>query len=183
MGDLSGFEQGNGPPIGCKSVSDDEVLRWSGLLPDVILQHWKSAGRCGYAEGAFWFVNPDSYASAVSRLDRLKNPVVFGRTAFADLFLWSEGQMYYFTPEDQTYSKSGPYLETYFNVMLCEKTTRASLWRMRTFKSALKRLGPLGEDECYGYVPLPALGGSGKSDTLKKVKILPYLEIVRQSAT
>lgn len=41
-------------------------------------------------------------------------------------------------------------------------------------------MGVLKYDECFGYVPLLALGGSEKVENLKKVKIKEHIKLITQ---
>lgn len=48
------------------------------------------------------------------------------------------------------------------------------------YKEATIDNGKLNFDECFGYVPLLALGGSEKVENLKKVKIREHIELITQ---
>jgi hypothetical protein len=48
------------------------------------------------------------------------------------------------------------------------------------FLSALERLGYCAYDECYGYFPALALGGSEKVENLQKVKLREHLSLLFQ---
>ncbi len=52
---------------------------------------------------------------------------------------------------------------------------------LKNYLPALKQLGELAFDECYGYVPLLGLGGSEKVENLQKVKIKEHISIVSQA--
>lgn len=47
-------------------------------------------------------------------------------------------------------------------------------------ESVRAREGNLEDDECYGCVPLQALGGTASIETFKKVKYREYLELALQ---
>ena len=46
------------------------------------------------------------------------------------------------------------------------------------YNAAVKKYGELGYDECFGYVPLLALGGKESVDNLKKVKMKEHIELI-----
>ena len=48
------------------------------------------------------------------------------------------------------------------------------------YEEAVKRLGKLKQDECFGYVPLLGLGGSEKVENLSKVNTRVHIEIITQ---
>ncbi len=49
------------------------------------------------------------------------------------------------------------------------------------YEEAVKKLGRLGQEECFGYVPLLGMGGSEKVDNLKKVKLREHIELIAQT--
>ena len=49
---------------------------------------------------------------------------------------------------------------------------------IKQYKAAIKKLGDLEYDECFGYVPLLALGGKESVDNLKKVKIREHIAMI-----
>ncbi len=44
-----------------------------------------------------------------------------------------------------------------------------------------EKLGTPGYDECFGYSPLLAMGGSESIDNVRIVKTLPYIDISTQT--
>ncbi|WP_246369387.1 T6SS immunity protein Tdi1 domain-containing protein [Listeria rustica] len=46
------------------------------------------------------------------------------------------------------------------------------------YKEASKKLGNPAYDECFGYVPILALGGSEKVDNLQKVKLKEHILLI-----
>lgn len=63
---------------------------------------------------------------------------------------------------DNDYIKSNLFLENYY--------------------PAKEKLGEIAYDECYGYVPILAIGGSEKIENLQKVKIKEHISIIAQLA-
>lgn len=51
---------------------------------------------------------------------------------------------------------------------------------IKQYKAATKKLGNLEYDECFGYVPLLALGGKESVNNLKKVKILEHIALIAE---
>ena len=49
------------------------------------------------------------------------------------------------------------------------------------YAEAVKKLGKLEYDECFGYVPLLGLGGSEKIENLNKVKIREHVELISKT--
>ena len=182
MSKFDEFEDSNGPRIGCQPLTPAGRKIIEGHLPKSFVDFWDETGVCGYVDGAFWFCDPSVYQAYADNNVDLSGSFVIGRNAFADLFVWHQEAIYGYTPLTGQKSELTPHVEIYFNKMFSSTHARKYLLRHAEFRAARARLGRAGADECYGYVPLPALGGSGEPDTLRRVKILPYLEIVRQAA-
>lgn len=51
---------------------------------------------------------------------------------------------------------------------------------IKQYKAATKKLGKLEYDECFGYVPLLALGGKESVSNLKKVKIFEHIALITE---
>lgn len=49
---------------------------------------------------------------------------------------------------------------------------------IKQYKAAIKKLGDLEYDECFGYVPLLALGGKESVNNLKKVTIREHIAMI-----
>ncbi|MHC8440384.1 T6SS immunity protein Tdi1 domain-containing protein, partial [Bacteroides hominis] len=52
--------------------------------------------------------------------------------------------------------------------------------KVSDFHKLVERLGLPAKDECYGYVPALALGGSKSLDNIQVVKMLPYIDMIAQ---
>lgn len=51
---------------------------------------------------------------------------------------------------------------------------------IKQYKAAVEKLGTLEYDECFGYVPLLALGGEESVNNLKKVKIREHIALITE---
>lgn len=63
---------------------------------------------------------------------------------------------------------------------LTEEDYLAEQLRWEPYPAARARLGELAFDECFGYVPLLALGGPETVDHLQKVKLREHLYLISQ---
>jgi len=181
MTPLAEFESCNQPRIGCRQATREEIDGWEGRVPAILLDHWRSVGWCGYADGAIWLTKPSDYEAYTATIDKLRRAPVIARTAFASLFLWLDEAIVLYTPETDQLSRGSRNPDIFFNSACCSQSVKKDLWDLADFRKLRKRLGPLEYDECFAPNPLPALGGSGDVSTMTKVKLLPFLEIARQA--
>ena len=49
------------------------------------------------------------------------------------------------------------------------------------YREAVQALGPLQFDECFGYAPLPGLGGSRRVEHLRKYKLREHIALIAQA--
>nr|WP_321236366.1 T6SS immunity protein Tdi1 domain-containing protein [uncultured Psychroserpens sp.] len=164
---------------------DGNVLeKYSGTIPYVLGELWKQDGWAGYMNGFIWTINPDDYLEFVLRwIDVPKGtPVIpIMRTAFGDLLVWWEGWVKVIDVRHQELSPLHEDLRKLFENFFTAKTYALEEMRSKYFPKAHKKLGELKSDECYGFTPILALGGSEKTDNLKVVKFKEHLEILTQA--
>ena len=85
-----------GPQFTKVQPSPQQIDRFSGRLPEQLLEYWKLYGWCGYYEGLFWLVNPDDYVSVVetwlesTQIENKSDYLAIARTAFGRIFLWNK---------------------------------------------------------------------------------------------
>lgn len=76
-------------------VPVSSIAKYKNKLPDQLLDYWEEYGWSGYANGAFWTVNPQNYEyllkSWLTAVDMPKeNYCVIARSAFGKLYVWGE---------------------------------------------------------------------------------------------
>lgn len=177
------------------------IAAWRGKLPDRLLDYWKEEGRCGYANGLLWIVDPDEYEDLVdewlegSVLEQIDAFHVIARTAFGKLCLCGErtgasvmincATHAVFALPRELQSKTKQDLDVSVGVFFCRRKESCDLVdeaRQPLFDRALTKLGPLAPDEMYGFEPALVAGGKMRLENLRKVKLDQHLTILRQLA-
>ncbi len=189
------------PMPNAASFPENSLRKYSGLVPNQLLDYWSRTGLCGFNSGSLWFTDPDEYAELMEVLldgktsFRPEECIVFARSAFGHLHVWCErvGTFYISVPELKLNIGSPSPL------MLAGKRelkVSAHLLALQRFedpsldivddnakfllKRTQKKLGPVAVDECYGFFPALPLGGSRRLDHLQKVKQNEHLMMVAQ---
>ncbi|HEV7408800.1 MAG TPA: T6SS immunity protein Tdi1 domain-containing protein [Bradyrhizobium sp.] len=175
------FEKTYGPGSDCRPAPVAAIDKFGARLPPQLVQHWRESGWCSYGDGLIWTINPDDL---IDVLDDWLGPdhgaIPFCRSPFADVFLWHDGAVKSFAVQFGKLNKIMSNIEPFFDGLLCDKSYVNDMLLRKLFRQALKKLGPLKFDECYGFQPVLALGGSGEIDTVVKVKMREYLGILSQ---
>ena len=99
-------------------------------------------------------------------------------TAFGDILTWEENQyvgILKYRYNDNDIVSYG--FEFFFDIIEDEECA-AEYFTIKKYNAAVKKYGELEYDECFGYVPLLALGGKESVDNLKKVKMKEHIELI-----
>lgn len=150
-------------------------------VPAALAAEWRSFGFGTYGAGLLWtpvpdepFLNADDWAV----LDGTGIEVL--RTAFADVCLWQGEHFLWLSVHSGKSFSFHPSVEIMFDSAMIEKHFRKSVLLERLFRIARKRLGDLSSDECFGFAPLPALGGAISEEYIIKTKMREYVAIAAQ---
>ncbi|MFD3428597.1 GAD-like domain-containing protein [Nocardia fluminea] len=168
-----------GKPYAPVAAEDRVVDRYEGVVPDLLLDVWRTVGFSGFADGLLWLCNPEEWQPAVDEwISGVTLPfhddwIPFTRTAFGGMSLWGKrtGQSLtieprngFIVPIDQPEMMSSELnIDVQILVGLDPDTEmldedgddgKPMLRRLH------KRLGGLDSSTMYGCVPIPALGGS-----------------------
>ena len=192
-------DEGFGPIVDTRPVPSHKLDHYRGKLPDRLLQYWRAYGFAGYGNGLFWMTDPDDYSEVLNawlygtNFHRKDKYYVIGRTAFGKLVVWGTksgpsltivANMAMIFPSDKSDRIKDGYADSMISNWLAA-TRRSSLDEdddddRPLFERALKALGPLAEDEIYGFVPALGMGGPARLDHLKKVKAVEHLIFLAQ---
>lgn len=182
MSQFKNFHKLHDPGLKCKKAANKSIQEYKDKLPSSLLEEWKENGWCGYAQGLIWIVNPDSFEDILGDWVDLTSTsaIVFARTIFGDLFLWSGDQVHILTVQDGDVEVITKDIEIFFNKFLCEEDILDNVLKKDLYQEALQRLGLPEPNECYAFVPALALGGPGTVDTIERVKLREHLHFLAQ---
>lgn len=162
-----------------RSASVEEVARHSGHVPDAVLEFWTEYGFGSYLNDYLKVVAPEDFDDILAcvYIRRTGHPKTLFATGMADLLVWEDGYLV------QVNCRAGVsrIIESgfrYFFEDLCDPDFLDANLGWGPYPEARKRLGPLAYDECYGYVPILAAGGSDDPSNLERVKLCEHLQLV-----
>lgn len=190
-----------GEPNHYRAVTQAEIGRYRGVLPDKLLEYWKDIGWSSFSDGLFWLVNPADYDHLVEmwlegtsfpEIDRYR---VFARTAFGVLHVWGERSNRTFvihcpmhaiiavkSKVKKIENDSELAVQSFFAMSDRERFDIEDVNAKPLFLQALKKLGPLKPDEVYGFEPALVAGGKLSVDCLAVLNLDIHLTILRQFA-
>lgn len=169
--------------IKIEDVNEDLIKEYKEKLPVEVMDIWRECGFGTFYNGYLKVINPNNYKELlVKSYFQGEVSIPIFATAFGDLITWEKnryvGIVQYRHGENDVISsgfeffmddvKDGEFDEEYFSI--------------RQYNAAVKRLGNLEYDECFGYVPILALGGKESVNNLKKVKIREHIAVITELA-
>ncbi len=157
------------------------VQKYEKVLPNELIEIWENCGRGSLLEGYLRVIDPDEYQVLLNETyfrGQISIPIL--TTAFGDIITLEEGQyigmVKYKNGNCVILAKSFErFMKNITDEYFLEK-----YFQIPQFIKAVKKLGKLEYNECFGYVPLLGLGGSEKIDNLSVVKIKEHIEIIVQ---
>lgn len=193
------FLRNMGDYIKHSDVSDKLIQKYTGILPEPILEVWRRTGFGIYEHGFIQFVDPEEWEFVFEYIDLINDPaIVFAITALGDLLIWegmglggqgnhvnlvfvndcddevkSSEDIGYFLGEELDTKQDAPEHED-FGYFLEE-------FRAQNYHKVKGTLPPLKYGQCYGYAPLPALGAKKSWKSLQVVDAKTYVDMIGQA--
>lgn len=197
--ELELFIEELGEPTTRKIVSSEEREAYKDILPDKLLEYWQDVGWSGFSNGLLWLVNPANYDDLLEQwientpFEKIDKYHVFARTAFGVLYVIGEKTARTFTINCPMHSiiaienrvkkiqkDADLSVQSFFAMSDKDKFDIEDIDDKSLFDQALNKLGPLEEDEVYGFEPSLIVGGDLKVSNLVKLNLGIHLSILRQ---
>jgi hypothetical protein len=166
-----------------KEVDYELIKKYENKLPKEIIDLWKEYGFGTFYDGYLKIINPDDYQELLE-ISYFQGDISipFMATAFGDIITWEKNQfvgIVEYRYGDNDIIADG--FEFFFDIIADEECTE-DYFTIDKYNSAVKKYGPLEYDECFGYVPLLALGGKESVNNLKKVKMREHIALIAELA-
>lgn len=164
-----------------EEVKEDCIERYTGKVPEELIDIWKQFGLGSFMDGYLKVINPDDFVEILKasyfRAD-ISIPVL--ATAFGDIITWEKNE--FVGMVQYRYGKNEIMISDFdlFLFLLKDEGFIKEYFQIEMYKKAVCELGELAYDECYGYVPLLALGGTESVSNLKKVKLREHIALITE---
>ena len=163
--------------------SAELIARYRDQLPPEVLGVWEQYGFGTFCDGYLKVVNPEDYAQLLADTCQLvDSPVlppalVLFTTGMGDLLIWEDG---YLSIIDYRHGLTDVLSKGthFFFGDLAESDMLVKDLQWLPYPAARERLGEPAYDECFGYVPLLALGGPETVEHLQKVKLREHIALI-----
>ena len=147
---------------------------------NLVIQIWKEDGLGTFLDGYLKVINPDDYLELLQD-SYFRGDIAFPMfvTAFGDVITWEENAYVLIVQYNiQDCNIIIKRLSHFLNFLDDEYVLR--YFDIPLYKKAVAKHGELAYDECFGFVPLLALGGFKDVDHMEKVKTLEHIYLMYQ---
>ncbi|MFI9405273.1 GAD-like domain-containing protein [Nocardia sp. NPDC052316] len=190
-----------GRPSFSVPAPEERFEKYAGQVPNFLLDLWRELGFAGFRKGLMWLCDPEEWQTTVDEWTAgVDLPfgddkwVAVTRSAFGRMTLWGQRTGLSLTvipysgwllPMDMTSDMSDDFGR---DVQIFTSLRAASGDLLDPdgdddkplFKRVLKRLGPVGPDTMYGFVPAQALGGPMLPDHVQIVDATVHMQLLSQ---
>jgi hypothetical protein len=193
-----------GEPSDVVPVDESVIGAYEGKLPAGLLDVWREVGWGSFLDGYIWLCNPGLFEGVVAEIfegdPEFHAPgfTIFMYDAFGGLYGWRNdthlvtleiadvGPSFRFSASQKRPGNPEQWDQDQLVAHIIgnkrEEREYFSQADVDDFDYATENLGRLEPGEIYGYVPLPALGGSAEPETLRRVQAREHLLIASQVA-
>ncbi|KXT70277.1 Hypothetical protein SGODD07_01573 [Streptococcus gordonii] len=162
-------------------MPQEVIEKYKDQVPAELLQIWQEDGLGTFLDGYLKVINPDDY------IDLLRDSYFMGHvafpmfvTAFGDIITWEEnayvGLVKYNVQDCDIMIKRMDRFIEYVD----DEDFKEDYFDFPLYKDAIDKYGPLAYDQCFGFVPLLALGGVKDVEHMDKVKTLEHIYLMYQ---
>lgn len=164
-------------------VNEDIIEKYSKSVPKELLSTWEKYGFGCMLNGYLRVINPEDYRELIEdtyfRGD-ISIPVF--TTAFGDVITWEENRYLRIVKYKNGIFQGISAGFKFFFDDIAEGDFDEEMFEMEKYSLAVELLGKPKIDECFGYVPLLALGGNDDVENLKIMKMKEHIYLISQVA-
>lgn len=164
-----------------RDIDVSRIEQYKGRLPEELFDFWREFGLGTFYNGYLKATDPNEYIELVqqSYFDGEVTIPIFA-TAFGDIITWEDNKyigILKYRYQDSDIISTG--FEDFFEEVE-EGVLDDDYFTIKKYNAAVKKYGELEYDECFGYVPLLALGGKESVKSLKKVKMREHIALIAE---
>lgn len=172
-----------------QSVDDTFIAKYADLSYTELTTLWQEVGLGSYCDGMLKIINPSDYQYVLNScyvMEYDKSFLPFMCTAFGDVFAYVKNPklnnyIVYLNVRYGTYLILPDNLTVLLNKIIFNQSFLKGWFDLENYPVIQEKLGTPNIDECFGYSPLLAMGGSENFENIEIVKTLPYIDISTQT--
>ena len=162
-----------------EKVSHECIDKYAEKIPGALIDIWKNYGFGSFMNGYLRIINPDEYIGLLGRsYFRADIAVPIMTTAFGDIIIWEN--QHFIVMVNYRYGRRDTMIRglVLFAMLLKDKTFQKRFFSLEAYEEAVQKYGKVAFDECFGYVPLLAMGGKECVENIKIVKLREHIAVI-----
>lgn len=172
-----------------QTVNDAFIAKYADTAPKELIALWQEVGLGIFCNGLFRVINPADYQEFVDEYyqrEYNEGAIPFMVTAFGDSFVYVNNPtvgdyVIYINVRYGTEKILSNNIALLLNKCVFNKSILEAWFKVERYAEIKDKVGLPQLDECLGYVPALALGGTETDEHIQILKTVPYIEIIAQS--
>ncbi len=160
-------------------VDKQLVNEYKDKLPKQLINLWEKNGLGSFMSGYLKVIDPNEYLDILNKsYFRASVSIPIMVTAFGDIITWEKNR--YVGIVRYKYGTSEIMMSSYdlFITLLNDNYFVKKFFQFELYINAVEKYGALNYDECFGYIPILALGGKETIEQMKKVKTREHIALI-----
>lgn len=167
----------------CDKVDDKCIKEYTNRIPKELVEIWNNFGFGSFMDGYLKIINPDEYYEVFKdSYFRSDISIPIFATAFGDIITWEKNR--YVGIVQYRYGDYEIMISNFdlFLKLLNDEGFIERFFSINLYQEAVEKYGDLKFDECFGFVPILAMGGCEKVEFIKKVKMKEHIALINELA-
>lgn len=158
------------------------IERYAPLVPPDVVQAWREHGAGYVGDGYFRFVDPARAELMLAGTGIPEGSVALFTTALGDVVAWSKGLVLVFKYRWGVMDVGRDLGFARLAALVTDPGARDTTWEWQPYPEKTARDGVPEFEQCYGFVPLLALGGAPNAEQLKPAGLYEHIALIVQFA-
>jgi hypothetical protein len=160
-------------------IEETTINQYADSVPPELAELWRTKGAGFIGDGYFRLVDPARAAKMMSPFMKTPGPVIL-LTAMADFVYTTNGVFLVVKPRFNSTEPAQISFDQLLGLLEPNPTVRQNTWDWEPYPQAATQGGVPGFEECYGFVPLLAVGGRPDPANLQKAGVYQHIGICGQ---
>lgn len=163
-----------------KPVSNELINKYGDIVAPQMLEFWKTYGLGSFKEGFMKAIDPDDWYDVLQKtsVEEAESIPLFV-TGMGDLLVWNwkDNALIVFTIPRGKFDVVEVTMKYFFGDVVDdpEEDLMNEMFEWETYQKAIHQYGNIKYDECFGHVPLLAIGGSDDVESLRILKMKEHM--------
>ncbi|WP_139416357.1 T6SS immunity protein Tdi1 domain-containing protein [Agromyces laixinhei] len=164
-------------------ITEETIAAFAGAVPTEVAELWRTHGAGLVGDGYFRFLDPERAAKMLAGVFELpEGSTVLFATALGDLVVHVKGLYLVYKSRWGAIDLIEGLSFDELVALIEDPAQRDAAWEWQPYPTAAERDGVPGFEQCFGFVPLLALGGSPDPAKLQLAGLYEHLAVIAQLA-